>query len=80
MVMDGMLLWCNPRRHEMGPSWHRDATWWGSGEKYFAQGTERDGPEAYSEETEKIRWDEIRANNAKFLAESNRVGIFLALR
>ena len=64
MVMGGMLLWCNPRLRENGPSWHRDVTWWGTGKSYFAQREVRgDGPEAYSEETERIRWKEIQENN-----------------
>ena len=80
MVMGGMLLWCNPRHHEGGVSWHRDVTWWGTGKPYFAQRDDRgEGPEAYSEETEKIRWEEIRANNAKSLTERNGVSMFLAL-
>ena len=53
-VLGGMLLWCNPRRIENGPSWHRDTTWWGTGKSYFAQREVRgEGPEAYSEETER---------------------------
>ena len=80
MVMGGMLLWCNPRRHENGPSWHRDVTWWGTGKSYFAQRQVREeGPEAYSEETQKLRWEEIRANNVKALTERNGVSMFLAL-
>ena len=80
MVLGGMLLWCNPRHHEGGVSWHRDVTWWGTGKPYFAQRDDRgEGPEAYSEETERIRWDEIRANNAKSLTERNGVSMFLAL-
>ena len=55
-------------------------TWWGTGKPYFAQRDDRgEGPEAYSEETERIRWDEIRANNAKSLTERNGVSMFLAL-
>jgi len=80
MVMSSMLLWCNPRRHENGPSWHRDVTWWGTGKAYFAQKDDRaQSPEAYSEEIEKIRWEEIRANNVKALTERNSVSMFLAL-
>ena len=80
MVMGGMLLWCNPRLREYGPSWHRDTTWWGSGKPYFSQREVRgEGPEAYSEETEKVRWKEIVANNAKFITERNGVSMFLAL-
>ena len=80
MSMGGMLLWCNPRRHENGPSWHRDITWWGTGKPYFSQRDDRgEGPEAYSEETAKLRWEEIRAKNAKVVTERNGVSMFLAL-
>ena len=80
MVMSGMLLWCNPRRRENQLSWHRDVTWWGTGKPYFAQREVRgEGPEAYSEEVEKLRWEEIRANNAKAITERNGVSMFLAL-
>ena len=80
MVMAAMLLWCNPRRHENKLGWHRDATWWGTGKAYFAQRDDRgEGPEAYSEEIEKLRWEEIRANNAKAVTERNGVSMFLAL-
>ena len=79
-ALGGMLLWCNPRLHENGPSWHRDTTWWGTGKPYFAQGTDHvEGPEAYSEEVEKRRWEEIRADNAKSITERNGVSMFLAL-
>ena len=72
MVMGSMLLWCNPRRHENGPSWHRDTTWWGTGEAFYAQrAKQQEGPEAYSVEVEKIRWEEIRAKNAKAFTERN---------
>jgi len=80
IVMSGMLLWCNPRLHENGPSWHRDTTWWGTGKAYFAQKDDRgEGSEAYSEEIEKLRWEEIRANNVKVITERNGVSMFLAL-
>ena len=80
MVMSGMLLWCNPRRHENGPSWHRDVTWWGTGKPYFSQREDRgEDLEAYSEETENLRWEEIRANNDKAIADRNGVSVFLAL-
>ena len=79
-VLGGMLLWCNPRRHVNGPSWHRDVTWWGTGKSYFAQRDDRgEGPEDYSEEVEKVRWEEIRANNKKSVAQRNGVSMFLAL-
>ncbi len=79
MVMTSMLLWCNPRRHENGPSWHRDVTWWGTGKAYVAQRNEQEGSEAYSEEVERIRWEEIRANNARLVEERDGVSMFLAL-
>ncbi len=80
MVMINTLLWCNPRQHENGPSWHRDGTWWGDGRPYFSQEADRgDTPEDYSEEVEKVRWEEIRANNKKSITERNSVTIFLAL-
>ena len=80
MTLSGMLLWCNPRRHENGPSWHRDVTWWGTGKAYFSQQDDRgEGPEAYSEEVEKTLWDDIRAKNAKNIVERNGVSMFLAL-
>jgi len=64
--------------HALG--WHRDVTWWGTGESYFAQREARgEGPEAYSEEVEKLRWEEIRANNVKARTERNGVSMFLAL-
>ena len=58
---------------------HRDVTWWGTGKSYFAQEVRADGPEAYSEEVEKLRWEEVRANNAKAATERNGVSMFLAL-
>jgi hypothetical protein len=80
MVLSGMLLWCNPRRNEHSLSWHRDVTWWGTGKPYFAQREVRgEGPEAYSEEVERTRWQEIQAENAKALTERNGVSMFLAL-
>ena len=80
MVMASLLLWCNPRRHANGPTWHRDATWWGTGEPYFAQqDNQGKGSEAYSEAIEKLRWKEIRTNNANAFTERNAVSMFLAL-
>ena len=78
--MGNMLLWCNPRIHEHGPIWHRDKTWWGTGEAYFSQKALGDeSPEDYSEEVEKKRGEEIRANNLKGISERNGVSMFLAL-
>ena len=80
MAMGAMLLWCNPRLHENGPGWHRDATWWGTGKSYFSQRDDRgEDPEDYSEKTEKLRWEEIRADNLKSIEERNGVSMFLAL-
>ena len=80
VVLGGMLLWCNPRRYENGPSWHRDVTWWGTGKSYLAQREVRgESLEDYSEEVERIRWKEIRANNAKLVKERDGVSMFLAL-
>jgi hypothetical protein len=79
-VLSGMLLWCNPRRNEHALSWHRDVTWWGTGKPYFAQREVRgEGPEAYSEEIERSRWQEIQADNGRALTERNGVSMFLAL-
>ncbi len=76
----GLLLWCNPRKAEHALGWHRDVTWWGTGKPYFAQREIRgEGPEAYSEEVERIRWKEIRENNARSIVERNGVSMFLAL-
>ena len=80
MVLGGLLLWANPRTHENKLGWHRDTTWWGTGKRYFAQEDDRgEGPDAYSEETERIRWKEIVEGNAKSLTERNGVSMFLAL-
>ncbi len=80
MTMGGLLLWCNPKHHENGPSWHRDVTWWGTGKSYFSQREVRgEGPEAYTEEIERIRWKEIQERNETSIAERNGVSMFLAL-
>ena len=79
MVMMNMLLWCNPRKYENGPSWHRDWTWWGNGKSYFSQEVREDTPEDYSEKVEKIRWKEMIAHNKKLIVERNSVTLFLAL-
>jgi hypothetical protein len=78
--MSGILLWCNPQTKEHALGWHRDVTWWGTGKPYLAQREVRgEAPEDYSEEVERVRWEEIRANNAKALEERNGVSLFLAL-
>jgi hypothetical protein len=80
VTLSGMLLWCNPRKKEHALGWHRDVTWWGTGKPYFAQREVRgEGPEAYSEEVERKRWEEIRADNARALEERKGVSMFLAL-
>ena len=79
MVLRDMLLWCNPRRHENGPSWHRDVKWWGTGIDDLAQEVVKDSPEDYSEEVERLRWEEIRENNAKQITERDEAVLFLAL-
>jgi hypothetical protein len=80
LTFAGLLLWCNPRQAEHALGWHRDATWWGTGKPYFAQREIRgEGPEAYTEEVERERWAEIRANNARSIAKRNGVSMFLAL-
>ena len=80
MTFSGLLLWCNPRQAENALGWHRDVTWWGTGKPYFSQREIRgEGPEAYTEEVERKRWEEIRANNAKTISERNGVSMFLAL-
>jgi hypothetical protein len=80
MVLGGLLLWCNPRLHENGPSWHRDVTWWGTGKGYFAQREVRgDTPEDYSDEVERQRWEDIQEKNAKLVNERDGVSMFLAL-
>lgn len=80
LTMSGMLLWCNPRRKEHALGWHRDVTWWGTGEAYFSQKEIRgEGPEAYSEEVEEKIWPQIRERNARSITERNGVSMFLAL-
>ena len=80
LVLRGMLLWCNPRRYENGPSWHRDVTWWGTGKGYFSQKEVRgEGPEAYAEETEQRLWKEIQEKNTQSIKKRNGVSMFLAL-
>ncbi|NKB69113.1 MAG: hypothetical protein GKR89_18750 [Candidatus Latescibacteria bacterium] len=80
MSYSSMLLWCNPRGKEMGPSWHRDVTWWGTGESYFSQREIRgDGPEAYTEEVERGIWKDIVSRNARSIEQRNGASLFLAL-
>lgn len=80
VTLSGMLLWCNPRQKEHPLGWHRDVTWWGTGKPYLAQRELREESlEDYSEEVERKRWEEIRADNAKSLEERKGVSMFLAL-
>ena len=78
LVMGNILLWCNPLKKENSLGWHRDTRWWG-GKNYVSQEKRETGPEDYTEEAEKIRWEELREENAKGLAERNGVSMFLAL-
>jgi hypothetical protein len=73
-----MLLWCNPRQNEYKLGWHRDTSWWGGARRVHQEGRVKD-VEAYSEEAERDRWEEIRAENAKSVHERNGVSMFLAL-
>ena len=81
LVLSDIELFCNPRRQEFGPSWHRDGmSWWGKPKPDVSQAADRGvTPEDYSEEVEKARWEEIRANNKKEIADRNSVHMFLAL-
>ena len=79
VVLSHWLLWCNPRRQDHALGWHRDTTWWGSGESRNSQEGRPDGPEAYSEEAERKVWTKIQERNNKQIDERNSVGIFLAL-
>lgn len=79
LTLGTMLLWCNNPKHEHSLGWHRDTTWWGSGESRNSQEGRPDGPEAYSEEAERTVWKKIQERNNKQIDERNSVGIFLAL-
>jgi hypothetical protein len=74
-----MLLWCNGL-HDYSLSWHRDLPWWGTEKSYVAQDKKRgQSPEAFSEEVERTRWEEVLENNLKSITERNGVSMFLAL-
>lgn len=73
-----MLLWCNPREHVHKLGWHRDTQWWGGGSRISQAGRTED-PEQYSEEAERVRFEEIRDENRKAVHERNGVSMFLAL-
>jgi hypothetical protein len=79
VVLGNMLLWSNSRTKENRLGWHRDGVWWGDGERKNSQAGRPDDPEAFSEEVEKKRWEEIREKNEKDLVERNGVSLFLAL-
>ncbi|MEE3234285.1 MAG: hypothetical protein VX294_08980 [Candidatus Latescibacterota bacterium] len=80
LTLSGMLLWTNPRQGDHKLGWHRDVTWWGSGKPYVAQRKASDeNIEDYSEERERVRWEEIRAENKKSVCERKSVNMFLAL-
>lgn len=80
VTLGGMLLWCNPRKKEHKLGWHRDVTWWGTGESYFSQKEIRgEGTAAYSEEVEKKLWKDIQETNHRSVTERNGVSMFLAL-
>ena len=80
VVLGHMLLWCNPRKKENSLGWHRDLSWWGTGERKPSQRDDRaTNPDEYSEEVERKRWDEIRDDNKRNLEERNGVSMFLAL-
>ena len=80
LVMGHSLLWCNPQEKDNALGWHRDLSWWGTGERKPSQldnrGTDM---EEYTEEVERKRWEEIRSDNKKALEERNGVSMFLAL-
>lgn len=79
LTLGTLLLWCNNAKHEHALGWHRDTTWWGSGESRNSQEGRPDGPEAYSEEAERAVWEKIQERNNKQVDERNSVGLFLAL-
>ncbi|MDA0709049.1 MAG: hypothetical protein O3B73_02425 [bacterium] len=80
LVMGHSLMWCNPRYKDNALSWHRDLSWWGTGERKPSQLDDRaTRVEEYTEEVERKRWEAIRADNKKALEERNGVSMFLAL-
>ena len=81
MVMGGMAAVCNPKLRENGPSWQPRCHMVGHRSGLFrtARGVRGEGPEAYTEEVERIRWKEIQENNEKSVTERNGVSMFLAL-
>jgi len=80
LVLGHMLLWANPRKNENALGWHRDLSWWGTGERKPSQRDDRaTNVDEYTEEVERKRWEEIRADNKKSITERNGVSVFLAL-
>lgn len=80
VVLSHWLLWCNPRLKDHALGWHRDLSWWGTGKRKPSQRDDRaTKPEEYTEEVERKRWEEIRADNKKSVEERNGVSLFLAL-
>ena len=80
VVLSHWLLWCNPLRQDHALGWHRDLSWWGTGERKPSQRDDRATHiEEYTEEVERKRWEEIRADNKKQVEERRSVSMFLAL-
>ncbi len=80
VVMGHTLMWCNARKADNVLGWHRDLSWWGTGERKPSQRDDRaTNTEDYSEEVERKRWEDIRADNKKQIEERNGVSMFLAL-
>lgn len=80
LVMGHSLLWCNPRNKDYALNWHRDLSWWGTGQRKPSQHDDRaTHVEEYTEEVERKRWEQIRADNKKSIEERNGVSMFLAL-
>ena len=80
VVLGHWLLWCNPRRQDHVLGWHRDLSWWGTGERKPSQRDDRaTHVEEYTEEVEHKRWEEVRTDNKKLVEERNGVSMFLAL-
>ncbi len=80
VVLGHTLLWCNPTKGEHALGWHRDLSWWGTGKRKPSQRDDRaTNTEEYTEEVERKRWEEIRADNKKQIEERNGVSMFLAL-
>ncbi|MFT5367710.1 MAG: hypothetical protein ACI8V2_002671 [Candidatus Latescibacterota bacterium] len=80
LVMGHSLLWCNSGKQDHALGWHRDLSWWGTGKRKPSQHDDRaTHVEDYTEEVERTRWEDIRADNKKALEERNGVSLFLAL-